>query len=289
MNRYIQLVLFSVGSITFAMMLVRMSEVGPITTGSYRLLLALPAMLVVSYMNRHTFSQNKFSFRNISLAALTGIFFACDLIFINMALLKTTLAESMMLTNMVPFIVAPLSILVFKEKIPHIFYLTFLGAGIGLYLMMGTGSISQGHLNGDLLALTSAFFYACYFIGIKYLRSELNTNIIMSIACLSGGIFLAIVGFLSGEVIIPVSFHGWFVLVLISILGMVIGQILLTYAIKFVPINLGALLLLTSPIYGAFFAFLFYKETLTLSQIGGILIIMLSVYFGKIILSRPIK
>lgn len=283
--KYILLVLFAVASIVFAILLIRLSEVGPISTGAYRLLGAIPILLAI---DKFTIKQAEYKLtaKICLVSILAGIFFAADLLFLNVSILKTTLAEASLLTNMVPFIIAPLSIVIFKQKIPLKFIITVVLAIIGLNLILGDDGITKNHVLGDWLALLSAVFYAFFLTCIKYVRSVYYTSRAMIIVCFVGGIGLFIISIYTHENIIPHTFYGIAVLFGIVVFGMIFGQTTLAYAVKFIPIQLASLFLLLSPVFGAIFALIIFGEKLTLTQIVGILIIMVAVYYGKLILER---
>lgn len=284
-KKYLILVLLAVASIVFAVLLIHYSEVGPIATGAYRLLGAIPLLLIIDYYTPKR-TDYKINRRIMFLSSLAGLFFALDLIALNLSILHTTVAEAALLTNMVPFVIAPLSIILFKQRIPLKFLFTVVLAIIGLILLIGVTEISESHLRGDWQALLSTVFYAFYFICIKDVRESYYTSRVMIIICSVGGIAMFILASLRHEVLLPVSSFGWMILAGIVFFGMIAGQTLMTYAVKFIPIQLASLFLLMSPVFGAIFGYIFFTEKLVPAQLAGILVMMVAVYYGKLILER---
>ena len=291
MNRYILLTLLAIASIVLASALIRYSQIGPIATGAYRLLLAIPMLVVVNY-STHKSMQNtsaKLSLPVMIPAILAGVFFALDLSVYNLSVIYTTLAEATLLTNMVPFFVAPISIVFFKEKISPRFLFPVVLALAGLALLLGSSGSSNHHFSGDLLALLSALFYSLFFISIKSARNNYPAAKTMLIVCLVGGVTLLLIAMVRHENIIPNSAFGWLMVFLIAFFGQIFGQTLLAYAMKYIPLNLSALFLLLSPVFAALFAVIMFHEWLSASQIAGISTILIAVHFGKKILDRSLS
>lgn len=291
MNRHILLTLLAIASIVMASALIRYSQIGPIATGAYRLLLAIPMLLAVNYSAKKTSTPTtaKLSASTLLPAILAGVFFALDLSVYNLSVIYTTLAEATLLTNMVPFFVAPISIVFFKEKIsPRFLFPVALAIG-GLMLLLGSSGNGGHHFSGDLLALLSALFYSLFFISIKRARNNYPAAKTMLVVCLVGGITLLLLALARHETAIPTTAFGWTIVVLIAFFGQILGQTLLAYAMKFIPLNLSALFLLLSPVFAALFAIIMFQEWLSPSQIGGISIILIAVHFGKKILERSLS
>jgi len=286
MKKHIFCVLFAVASIVFASLLIRFSETGPIASGGYRLLLSIPILMVLGFINSGRFSEEKLNRSIILSSILAGLFFALDLGVYNASILYTSLAEATLLTNMAPFIIAPISVIFFKERISAKFLIAVLLSISGLYLLMGKNQIDAKHLSGDWLALLSALFYALFLIFIKKAAANHSVNRVMIMVCLSGAIILFLFAMINNETMFPHSIWGWFILIMIAVSGQLLGQTLLAYGIKFLPLQLSSLFLLLSPIFAAIYAYIAFHETLNLIQIGGIIIILIAIYIGKRILEQ---
>lgn len=291
MSRHIGFTLLAIASIVFSSALIRYSEIGPIATGAYRLLLAIPMLLLVNYSTKKSLNPTpaKLSATVLISALMAGIFFALDLSVYNLAVTYTTLAEATLLTNMVPFFVAPISVVFFREKISPRFLLPVCAALCGLLLLLGSTNGGNNHLLGDLLALLSALFYSLFFISVKSARESYPAAKTMLIVCLIGGITLLTIAIARHETVVPTSLYGWFIVIIVAFFGQILGQTLLAYAIKFIPLNLSALFLLLSPVFAAFFAVIMFGEWLGWMQISGIIIILIAVHFGKKILERSLS
>ena len=292
MNRYLILTITAIISIVFASALIRYSEVGPIATGAYRLLLSIPMLLILNYKSfspaKNT-STEKLTKSIFIYSALAGVFFAMDLSVYNLSVIYTSLAEATLLTNMVPFFVAPISVIFFKEKISIKFLIPVGLAIFGLYLLIGSKSSNINHLSGDLLALLSAFFYSLFFMAIKNARGNYSASKVMLIVCIVGGILLLFIAYLKHEVIFPQSQHAWLIVLLVAFFGQILGQTLLAHSVKYIPLQLATLFLLLSPVFAAIMAIPLFGEILHFSQLAGIAIILVAVHYGKKILERSLR
>lgn len=284
MNKHISIVLFAIASIVFASLLIRFSAAGPVASGAYRLLLTIPLLLCLDKFSGKKINSSKLTREVIIYSMLSGLFFALDLAVYNVSILYTSLAEATLLTNMAPFFIVPISIVFFHEKAPFRFIYSVILAIIGLYLLMGKTDLDHKHLIGDWLALLSAIFYALFLTSIKKAASNYSVNRVMTLVCLIGGILLFALAAIKQEVIFPQTAYGWFILLAIAIFGQVLGQTLLAYGVKFLPLQLSSLFLLLSPIFAAIYAFFIFDERLNLIQSCGIVVILVAIYIGKRIL-----
>ncbi len=288
MTKYIIIVLFAIASIVFASVLVRYSEAGPIASGGYRLLLAIPFLLLID-ISKPKLEHLEFNLKIFYSAIFAGIFFALDLAFYNVALMHTSMAEANLLTNMVPFVIAPISVLFFKEKISPKFIITVLLAILGLHFLMSEAGENSSHLTGNWMALLSAVFYAFFLISIKKASTNYYVCRVMGITCLSGAILLFAIAYFKAEILLPSSAHGWLVILGIVFSGQILGQTLLAHGIKFLPLQLASLFLLLSPVFAAIYALILFNERLSIMQLLGITIILVAVYYGKKILDNNSK
>lgn len=93
----------------------------------------------------------------------------------------TSIANTLVITDSAPLLVALLSWLVLREKVPGHTWIALL-AGLGGVVVIFHGSLTGGSLAGDLCALGAAVILAVYLIFIRHAR---EINMIPSLA-LSG-------------------------------------------------------------------------------------------------------
>jgi drug/metabolite transporter (DMT)-like permease len=289
-RHHIALVLVAVASLALGGVLVRTSEVGPVATGGYRSLLAVPLLVMVSRLTSDQQQRKErvpWKRRDHALVALGGVFLACDLCLWNISFFYTTLAEANLLANLLPFVIAPLSYLIFREKIPHLLALPALMAIVGLYIiaLLGTG-INPRHLRGDLLALGTAVFYGLFLVTAKELRIRHDAQRMMaylSVYC-AGTCF--VVAFVRGEGLLPRTVHGWGLVVLLAVTSQILGQTLMAHSVKFLSLQLASIFALLQPVAAAIYALIFFGEGLDSVQVMGIGILLISIYWAKLILEK---
>ncbi|AJI47724.1 DMT family transporter [Francisella philomiragia] len=284
MNRDFFIILFALSNLIVASVLIRYSEVGPIASFGYRLL--LPCIFLYSFL-AITKDEEKLSKKSLYIAALTGFFLALDLAFYSISLIYTSIAEASLLTNLCPFITTFIAIIL-KEKVSLKYYLVLLVAFIGLLLLMSQAGLSSQHLLGNWLAIISAVFYALFIIFSKKLRDSCSTFRMMFIASLSGSVVLFILAFIFNEQIIPTTARGIAILLAIALFGHLLGNILYISRIKHISLAMSSLVLLIGPVFALLYGYVLFRETFSIQQLVGMFIIILSVYLGKKVLEKQV-
>ena len=110
--------LLAVGCLALGGVFVRLSEVGPIATGGFRSLIAAPMLLLLDTgvgLRRRSRARERMPLRDHVTIALGGALLAIDLCLWNMSFFHTTLAESNLLANLVPFAAAIYGWVLFRE------------------------------------------------------------------------------------------------------------------------------------------------------------------------------
>ncbi len=283
MDRNFFIIIFALSNLIIASVLVRYSEIGPIASFGYRLL--LPCIFLYSFLSISK-NEDKLSKKSFNIAILTGFFLGLDLAFYSISLMYTSIAEASLLTNLCPFMTTFVAIIFFKEKVPLKYYLVLLIAFAGLLLLMSQAGLSSEHILGNWLAIISAVFYSLFIILSKELRNTCSTFRMMFIASLSGSIILFALAIVLKEQIFPTTLSGVLVLVAIALFGHLLGNILYISRIKHISLSLSSLVLLIGPIFALLYGYILFRETFSLQQLVGMFTIILSVYLGKKILIK---
>ena len=203
------------------------------------------------------------SFPAVSLAGagatnyVAGLCLAITFIGFIFSLKHTTVANTLLLMSTASFMAAILGWLVLGERVPRVTWVTMVVATAGVAAMVG-GEASVGSFSGDVYALLTAFFYACYVIALRRGR----TIDMLPAACLAGLISAVISG---GMAIIHqqgLQIPGRDLL-LCTILGTVqlsCGFLLFTFGSRYVPAVELILLALTEVILAPIWVGLFVGE-----------------------------
>ncbi|MBY0501590.1 MAG: DMT family transporter [Alphaproteobacteria bacterium] len=262
---------------------VRLSDLGPMATGFYRMLFALPLLaLWMKWERKSIVVQNKLQGKDFGTLVLAGAFFALDLGLWNWSIDHTTIINSTLFNNTAAFFV-PLMMWIFFKEIPSIRYIIAATVGfLGCILLIGESiSISYVNLIGDIIALCSGIMVALYLISLKYIRDRISTGYLMFWTGLFSLIFLTIFVYVSGESLGPFTIQD-----VISIFGQAVlvhtmGQSLLAISLGKISSSYAALILFLAPLNAAALGWFFYNESLGIINLTGMGLIMLSIVSVK--------
>jgi drug/metabolite transporter (DMT)-like permease len=249
-----------VGSCSLALgpWLVRLSGVGPVAAGFWRLALALPFLFAIAAATRQPVHWPA---RKLALLVVfAAFFFAADLAAWHASIHMTKLGNATLFGNVSSFAFAAWGLWL-ARRWPSSTQGAALGlAAVGAALLMGSSfELSPRNFAGDLLALFAGLLYACYLIAVQQGRSSLKSMPLLFLSSVFGAAILLPVSLLLGEQVIP---HNWTYVLLLAIGSQVIGQGLLVYGIGHVPPLVVGLALLTQPAISAFVGWVAYDETL---------------------------
>jgi drug/metabolite transporter (DMT)-like permease len=285
------MVLSAVCCLALGGVFVRLSQTGPVASGAYRSLIAVPMLFglaqAASRRAAHDRGSPKPAARRITrrdylIIACGGVFLACDLCLWNISFLYTTLAESNLLANLVPFIIAPLCYLLYRDRIPVRLAWPALGALVGLYILVILGTrLNPGHLRGDGLALSTAVFYALFLVVAKGLRERYEAIRIMAWLSIVCGVTCFAVAAALGEKLLPRNAVGWLILIALAISSQILGQTLMAHAVKFLRLQLATIFVLFQPVAAAVYGLLIFGQRLDAVQLLGIAVLLVAIYWGK--------
>ena len=245
-------------ALAFGPWLVRLSGVGPVAAGFWRLALALPFLFAIAAA---TGQPVHWPGRRLALLIAVGaFFFAADLALWHAGIARTKLGNATLFGNTSSFAFSAWGLWLARRP-PSLMQGVALGmAVIGAALLMGSSAeLSARNMTGDLLALLAGLLYTGYLIAVQRARGALQPLPLLFLASGFGALMLFPVSLLFGERIVP---EDWTALLLLAVGSQVIGQGLLVYAIGALPPLVVGLTLLTQPAISAMIGWLAYGETL---------------------------
>lgn len=194
--------------IAFAPIFVRWSEVGPVATAFWRLLLALPLLALWAALEKRR-QPPAGTPAGWPMAMLAGLFFAADLAVWHWSIRLTSVANATFLANLAPVVVTIGAWALLRERAKPIFFAGMLASLAGAALLMeanlgGPGAV----LLGDGLGVLTAVFYAGYQLCVKHLRDSQSTVRIMLMSGIACAAALLPVALVMGETILPASVAG---------------------------------------------------------------------------------
>lgn len=250
---------------------VRLSDVGPVAAGFWRLALALPVLALFALVTRRSGSPPAHWRGAMLLAMLAGLFFGADIASWHLGIIQTKMANATLFGNSASLIL-PLVTLVAASRLPRrAEAVALLLAGIGAFLLMRESSQQgEARLTGDLLCLLAGILYAGYVIAMQRARHTVEAWPALAAATLAGLMPLLAVALWLGENFMP---GDWTPLLLLALTSQIIGQGLLIYALPHFSALVIGLTLLTQPAVSALIGWMVYGERMTaIEALGGLLI-----------------
>ena len=250
---------------------VRLSGVGPVAAGFWRLGLALPFLFIIAPLTKQPVHLPGKKLTTITLAA--AFFFAADLAAWHMGIGMTKLGNATLFGNTSSLIFAVWGLWLARKPPSPVQGGALALAALGAALLMGSSAeLSARHLKGDLLTLFAGILYTGYLIAVQRVRRDLAPLPMLFLASLFGAAMLLPVSLIAGERIIP---HDWTFVVILALSSQVLGQGLLVYALGSLSPLVVGLTLLTQPAISALAGWFAYGETLRpLDWIGASAIAM---------------
>lgn len=277
-TKYILLVFLAVCFLALGGIFVKISELPPINTGFYRVLLSIPILL--PFVGKEIKNVSR---KDLSLIFLAGVFLAGDLILWNVSFFYTSVANANLLANLVPIVIIPFSYFIFKERVSS---KLLIGASVTIVgiivLLSGKASITSDNLFGDLLAFLTSFFYAFFLLTVYKVRERVSATIIMFVSAFGSILAIFVTMLFSEGIYVPSGLSEWLPLIGLAIFSQILGQGLLSFCLGKVNVSLSSVLVLLQPIVAAIYAWLLFGENLTIIEMLGILIATIGIYIVKL-------
>ncbi len=271
-------------AIGFAPIFVRLSEVGPVATAVWRVVLAVPVLWIAAALVPKDPSTTAPAGRSAGwwMMLVAGLFFAADLAVWHWSIRFTSVANSTLLANFAPGFVVLYAWFAHRHRVTRRFLLAMLVAFLGVALLIGRDfRLDSRALFGDLLGLATAVFYAGYLLSIKDLRGRFPTVIIMARTALVTALALLPVAALSHEVFWPRTAHGWTLLAGLALVSHVGGQTLIAYALAKLPAPVASVTLLVQPVTATLAAATLLGEPVVFLQALGMVLVLAGVFVAR--------
>ncbi len=271
-------------AIAFAPIFVRLSEIGPVGSAFYRVLLAVPVLMVLMAAEGRSPKkpQRPKTLSDFGQLALVGFFFAGDLAFWHWSILKTSVANATLLANFAPIFVTLAGFLLFKERFSRTFLIGMALAILGAFILMGDSvAFRPERILGDVLGVITAIFYAGYILSVGRLRGRFSTATIMAWSSVVMAALLLPVALMMGESLVVESAYGWAILFGLAWISHVGGQGMIAYALAHLPAAFSSVGLLLQPATAAVLAWLLFDEALGWTQAAGGLVILTGIFLAR--------
>ncbi|MCP4923787.1 MAG: DMT family transporter [bacterium] len=271
------------GSITvgFSPIFVRISDLGPMTTGFYRMLCALPLLygwMALEKKAARKKPEPKMSSKNYIAIGFAGFFSSITLALWNWSIDYTAVINSSLFNNTAAFFVPLFSYIAFREIPSRALLFGILLGLLGCSLLVSESfTLGWGQLYGDFAALISGATLAIHIIFIKRLRSRLQAGTLMFWVCFFTLPFIGAIALVSGESFWPLTRLDVLSIFGQSLIVHVLGRGLLAYAMGELPVSYGALIMLLTPATAALLGWGIFGETLSVIKIAGVSLVLISI------------
>lgn len=265
-------------ALAFGPWFVRLTDVGPVAAGFWRIGLATPLLLALATL---TGGRPMASARGLGwVLAGSGLLFAGDLASWHVGILHTKLANATLFGNAATFVFPLYGFLVARAWPTRMQGLALGLAAVGAALLMGRSyQLDPQNLVGDLLCLVAGILYAGYFILMSRARAIMAPLPALGLSSAATVLPLLIASALLGERIWP---QDWTPLLGLALCSQVIGQGLMIFALgRFSPLVIG-LALLTQPVVAATVGWLAYGEALDTADFAGAVLVAAALVLVRI-------
>lgn len=221
--------------------------------------------------------------RNIYFLIASGVAIGLNWILLFQSYKYTTVSNATLSYYCAPVFVILLSPIVLKEKFTKSKLFAVIGAMIGLFLIMSsqsaTSNTSLNHPKGITFGLAAAVFYASVVLLNKYIKGLSGYEMTVIQISTAALLLLPIIIYRSNIHITSMK-----TLVFVLIVGIVhtgIPYVMYFSSIKDIKAQTVAVVSYIDPISAVIFSTIFLKESLTLLQILGGALILISTFLGN--------
>jgi drug/metabolite transporter (DMT)-like permease len=265
---------------------VKLSEVGPISTGLFRMALPLPVMAVgLWFASRQRADRRlpRIGWRGWAGIHVAAFFLAFDLIVWHWSLKLIGVGVATLLGNTAPIWVALAGFLLFRERFSPRFLIGLAVAfgGVVLLVIGGDRALAVGDWLGLLLALAGGICYAGYLRGVKAARATVGLAQVMFWTSACTALWLLPAALLTEDKIVPQTLDGWLAVGGLAIISQIIGQGMISWALGLLPAAFSSVSLLVNPVASGIFAWFILGEALTAIQIGGGFAVLAGIFVAR--------
>lgn len=139
--------------------------------------------------------------------------------------------------------------------------------------------MTENKVIGIALVILTTIFSGGYMVYTKKYLNEINSLELTTYVSLICSITLFLLSFFSGKFVILTELSSLFYVLILAFFSTVIGLLGFMKAISYLDVGLVSVINLIEPFFTVIFSHLIFKDTLTVLQIIGALIIVSGVYF----------
>jgi drug/metabolite transporter (DMT)-like permease len=245
----------------------------PLGIGFYRMLTALPFVLVMAWLSGGSWGQR----RHQAWVAAAGLLFVGDLWLWHESLRFTSAANSTMLVGLSPLWVALASIAILGARLRKRAW-TGLALAIGGALVLGLAKGARwGSGLGEALAAGASLCYAAFTFALTEARQGMGAKKALLAVVIICALCFGLLGWARHEPLSGFTPQGWLALLGLGLVCQVAGWALITWGLGHLPAHAGAVGLMTQQAATVGLAWLLLSEAVKPLQGLGVVLIILGV------------
>jgi len=258
-----------------ASIFIRLAQAPPLIIAVYRLIIS-SLILGLIYGKKIEFKWDA-----IPLMIISGISLGIHFYTWISSVLLTSVANAVVLVNTNPIFIVLLSLIIDKKKPPAHYFLSLFFVIIGMILITNN-DINLALGKGELLAIIGGFCMAVYlYIGNK-VSNKVSFITYITLVYSTASIFLFIINLFSSYPLFNYPLKTYFFILLLALIPQLIGHSSANYAIRILPPSSVALMILGENVFATIFAYIFLKESISLLQAFGMIIISFAIFYNSL-------
>ena len=184
------------------------------------------------------------------------------------------------LVSMVPIFIAPVAMILLKEKIGSVQVIGLIFGVIGIFMIYFTEETNRFSVMGILLMVLVGISFSVYSVLMKKLNSKMDPKISTPLSLLIGGIMIAPFTLMDGEPLFrPLGTSGYFLMGYLAFAAVGLSYLFYFMGLQRTKVVKGNSLMYLKPILAGSLAWLILGDKLTLVRLASVVLISLSIYF----------
>lgn len=233
----------------------------------YRLWLTAVLFSIVLYA-----SGRRLTWPAIRASSLGGVLLAGNIAMFFSALKFTSVVDVAVIVAVQPALVLIAARRLFGERMERrdVYWIALAMVGV-VVTVLGPGAASRHQLVGDLLAVGALFCWSAYWLVSKHARAMHNAMEYTTGVTIAAAVTVTPIVLLSGQSLARVRAGDWLWISLLAIVPGT-GNLVMNWAHRYVDASISSAISCLNPLVAAIAAMIILGQTLTVVQVGGILV-----------------
>lgn len=271
-------VIIGVVFVSFASILIRLSNAPSLIIATYRL--AITTLLVLpSFMMKGKGRISSLDRKSLLLCMLSGVFLAFHFATWITSIKYTSIASSTILVNTHSVFVVLATYLVLKDKVSKKALLS-MGITVAGSIIIASGDFGVGTnvFYGDVLAVMGALFVAGYMTIGRLLRQKMSATVYTFIVYLSCTVTLLLLDTVTSTPLYPYAVREWLIFAGLAVCCTILGHSIFSWSLAYVKPTFLSTAVLGEPVFASIWAILLFREIPSIWQLIGSAVILYGIY-----------